>query len=235
MTIKTYQVGGCVRDSLLGIQSKDIDYAVEAPSYEAMVAWIRQRGKIYLEKPEFLTVRAHLAGGEPADYVLCRKDGTYTDGRRPDAVEPGTLLDDLKRRDFTVNAIAFDEETKEYIDPHGGREDLKLGDLRCVGKTKDRFSEDALRMLRAIRFSITKGLTMSGPILDSFYDKELLALLRDKISSDRKRDELEKCFRFSTKKTIETLMYLGMETSLLSDIFEVPSGKIWLLPTSKEA
>ncbi len=89
-------------------------------------------------------------------------------------------------------------------------------------------------MLRAIRFAITKGLTMSGPILDSFYDKELLALLRDKISADRKRDELEKCFRFDTAKTIETLMYLGMETSLLQDIFKAPSGTIWLLPTSKE-
>ncbi len=235
MTIKTYLVGGIVRDRLLGIQSKDWDYAVEAPSYEAMVSWIKERGKIFLEKPEFLTVRAHLAGGQPADYVLCRKDGQYSDGRRPDTVEPGTLFDDLKRRDFTVNAIAYDEETGQYIDPHGGQEDLKMRDLRCVGKTKDRFSEDALRMLRAIRFSITKDLTMSGSILDSFYDKDLLALLRDKISSDRKRDELEKCFRFSTKKTIETLMYLGMETTLLSDIFEVPTGKIWLLPTSKEA
>lgn len=70
MTIKKYQVGGCVRDSLLGIKSKDIDYAVEAPSYEAMVSWIKERGKIFLEKPEFLTVRAHMVGGEPADFVL---------------------------------------------------------------------------------------------------------------------------------------------------------------------
>lgn len=233
--VAIYRVGGSVRDELLGIKNKDLDYAVEASSYEEMIQWIKERGKIFLEKPEFLTVRAHLHNGEPADYVLCRKDGQYSDGRRPDAVEPGTLFDDLKRRDFTVNAIAYDEETGQYIDPHGGQEDLKLKDLRCVGRTKDRFTEDALRMLRAIRFSITKGLTMSGSILDSFYDKDLLALLRDKISSDRKRDELEKCFRFSTKKTIETLMYLGMETSLLSDIFEVPTGKIWLLPTSKEA
>jgi tRNA nucleotidyltransferase/poly(A) polymerase len=234
MTIKTYQVGGYVRDKLLGVQSKDIDYAVEAPSYEAMVAWINERGKIFLEKPEFLTVRAHLHDGEPADYVLCRKDGAYSDGRRPDIVEPGSLFDDLRRRDFTVNAIAFDEETQQYIDPHGGMYDLETRELRCVGRAKDRFTEDALRMLRAIRFSITKDITMSGDIVDSFYDKELLALLRDKISTDRKRDELEKCFRFDTSKTIKTLMYLGMETTLLRDIFKAPSGTIWLLPTSKE-
>lgn len=233
--VAIYRVGGSVRDELLGIKNKDLDYAVEASSYEEMIQWIKERGKIFLEKPEFLTVRAHLHNGEPADYVLCRKDGQYSDGRRPDVVEPGTLFDDLKRRDFTVNAIAFDEETGEYIDPHKGTHDLQLKYLRCVGTTKDRFTEDALRMLRAIRFSITKGLTMSSDILDSFYDRELLVLLRDKISADRKRDELEKCFRFSTKKTIETLMYLGMETTLLSDIFEAPSGKIWLLPTSKEA
>lgn len=233
--IKTYQVGGYVRDSLLGIQSKDIDYAVEAPSYEAMVAWIKERGKIFLEKPEFLTVRAHLVGGQPADYVLCRKDGAYSDARRPDTVEPGTLLDDLKRRDFSVNAIAYDETTGEYIDPHGGRQALAHKRLVCVGSAKERFTEDALRMLRAIRFSITKDLTMDIDILDSFYDKDLLALLRDKISSDRKRDELEKCFRFDTPKTIETLMYLGMETSFLKDIFKSPKGHIWLLPTSKEA
>lgn len=233
--IKAYQVGGCVRDSLLGIKSKDIDYAVEAPSYEAMVSWIKERGKIFLEAPQFWTVRAHLEGGQPADYVLCRKDGQYSDGRRPDSVEPGTLMDDLRRRDFTVNAMALDEETGTIIDPFGGKIDLEMKILACVGRAKDRFSEDALRMLRAIRFSITKDLKMNMQILDSFYDKELLSLLRDKISSDRKRDELEKCFRFDTKKTIETLMYLGMETTLLSDIFQSPTGKIWLMPTSKEA
>lgn len=235
MTIKTYQVGGCVRDALLGVESKDIDYAVEAPSYEAMVAWIKERGKIFLEKPEFLTVRAHLTGGQPADFVLCRKDGVYSDGRRPDAVEVGTLFDDLKRRDFTVNAIAYDEDTKQYIDPHSGKVDLENKLLRCVGKAEDRFREDALRMLRAIRFSITKGLKMDAELLDALIKRDLIDLLDTKISADRKRDELEKCFRFSTVKTIETLMYIGMETKFLEHVFDGKSGKIWLLPTSKEA
>lgn len=230
--IKTYLVGGSVRDELCGIQPKDFDYAVEAESFDAMLSWIKERGKVFLVKPEFLTVRAHLKDGEPADYVLCRKEGSYSDGRRPDVVEPGTIFDDLARRDFTCNAIARSEDGT-YLDPHGGREDLSNKVLRCVGKAEDRFSEDALRMLRAIRFSITKGLSMDNEILDCFYDSFLLEKLKNNISSDRKRDELEKCFRFNTKLTIETLSYLGAETSLLSAIFDCPNNKIWLLPTTK--
>lgn len=230
--IKTYLVGGSVRDELCGIQPKDLDYAVEAESFDAMLAWIKERGKIFLVKPEFLTVRAHLKDGEPADYVLCRKEGSYSDGRRPDVVEPGTIFDDLARRDFTCNAIARSEDGT-YIDPHEGRKDLSNKLLRCVGKAEDRFSEDALRMLRAIRFSITKELIMDIEILDSFCNKTLLSKLRNNVSSDRKRDELEKCFRFNTKLTIDTLSYFGIGTTFLQDIFDVPNGKIWLLPTSK--
>ena len=232
--MKFYQVGGCVRDSLLGIQSKDIDYAVEASSYEEMLSWIKANGKVFLESPQHLTVRAHMQGKQPADFVLCRKDGAYSDGRRPDSVTPGTLFDDLARRDFTVNAIAYDEETKEYIDPHGGKQDLADKLLRCVGKAEDRFREDALRMLRAIRFSITKGLRMDPELCEALIKRELIDLLDSKISADRKRDELEKCFRFDTCKTIETLMYIGMETKFLEHIFNGATGKIWLFPTSKE-
>src|ERR1035438_8197642 len=106
MTIKCYQVGGFVRDRLLGVKSKDLDYAVECADYPTMLRWIQSQGKVYLEQPEFWTVRAHI-GKLPADYVLCRKDGQYGDGRRPDSVSVGTLLDDLARRDFSVNAIAY--------------------------------------------------------------------------------------------------------------------------------
>ena len=78
MTIQAYLVGGSVRDRLLGIEPKDLDYAVEAPSFEAMVAWIAERGKIFLTSPQFLTVRAKLHDGDAADYVLCRKESNYT-------------------------------------------------------------------------------------------------------------------------------------------------------------
>jgi tRNA nucleotidyltransferase (CCA-adding enzyme) len=229
--IKAYQVGGCVRDSLLGVQSKDIDYAVEAPSYEAMVEWIKERGKIFLESPQFWTVRAHLVGGQPADYVLCRKDGLYSDGRRPDSVEPGTLLDDLARRDFTVNAMALDEETQTIIDPYDGQKDLKKMFLRCVGQTEDRFREDALRMLRALRFSLTRGFCLSFDIIRALENKELCDLLSTNVSSDRKRDEMYRCFAYDTVATMDTLSAYPLLTQA---IFNGATGTIWLMPTSKE-
>ena len=153
--IKFYQVGGSVRDDLLGFPSKDIDYSVEAPSFEAMKSEIVNRGgEIFLEKPEYLTIRANVPNMGACDYVLCRKDGAYYDGRRPESVEIGTIRDDLARRDFTVNAMAINEDG-ELIDPHGGKVDLLHKTLRCVGNAHERFSEDYLRMLRAIRFCIT--------------------------------------------------------------------------------
>ena len=126
MTIKAYKVGGCVRDEILGIKSKDIDYAVEAESFDAMVKWVEDSGgKVYLPKPEHFTVRAKVPGLGDADYVLCRKERGYSDGRRPDHVEMGTLYDDLKRRDLTINSIAQNSETGEYIDPFNGIQDIK--------------------------------------------------------------------------------------------------------------
>ncbi len=232
MTIKAYQVGGFVRDKLLGKQSKDIDYAVEAPSYEAMVEWIKTQGTIYLEHPEHYTVRAHIEGKQPADYVLCRKEGPYSDGRRPDWVSPGTLLDDLARRDFTMNAIAYDEETGEYIDPHDGRMDLDDRCLRCVGDAEDRFKEDALRMLRAIRFRITKDLQFDNDVVDALRSPKLIRLLNRNISVDRKRDELRKCFAFDTRLTLRLMGNMGAD--FMFACFDGATGKIWLEPTSKE-
>src|SRR4051812_1141546 len=102
MTIKFYEVGGCVRDELLGIPSKDIDFVVIAPSFEAMRAHLlAEKFKIFVEKQEFVTIRASVPPGHPlrqrtrdADFVLARKDSPTSDGRRPDYVEPGTLEDD---------------------------------------------------------------------------------------------------------------------------------------------
>lgn len=226
--IKAYLVGGAVRDRLLGIESNDLDYAVEASSYEEMVAWIRERGgKIFLEKPEYWTVRAQLPDKSAADYILCRKDGQYSDGRRPDSVEPGTLLDDLARRDFTVNAMAFDEDTNSYIDPFNGKKDLEMKWLECVGSAGDRFSEDALRMLRAIRFAITKDFDLSRSVHNALKHEPLLDKLRDNISLDRKRDELRKCFKHNTLLTLEILsIYDGISKACFQD------GNLWLMPTS---
>lgn len=227
--IKVYRVGGFVRDQIMGVSSKDLDFAVEASSYDAMVAWIKTQGKVYLEQPQFWTVRAHLKGKLPADYVLCRKDGQYTDGRRPDSVSVGTLADDLARRDFTMNAIAVDDSNENYIDPFNGREDIANGIIRCVGKAHDRFHEDALRLLRAIRFSITKGFKFHDHVEECLHDEELAARLAANVTEERKREELHRCFAANTP---QTLQLLGRYPLICYAVF---NGKMWLKPTMEDA
>src|SRR3990167_2493624 len=140
--MKIYQVGGSVRDSLLGLKSKDIDYAVEASSFSEMKQLLVDLGyHIFLEKEEYLAIRARdPRDGIVYDYTMCRVDGFYTDHRRPDSVTSGTIMEDLRRRDFTINAIAIDPDG-EYLDPFDGRSDLETMTLRCVGKTDERIRE----------------------------------------------------------------------------------------------
>lgn len=226
--IRLYMVGGFVRDELIGKKSKDIDYAVEADSYQHMKEWVAANGKIFLESPEHFTIRAHVKGHQPADFVLCRKESGYTDGRHPDKVEPGTLFDDLARRDFTVNAIAKDAEGN-YIDPFNGREDLKAMTLKCVGNPLDRFTEDALRVMRAMRFSLTKGFRIDTDTKLAMWNPDVLGKLKNKISTERKQDELTKCLAHDTIATLKFLHDMGIEFQQA-----VFTGKLWLKPTTED-
>lgn len=220
---KYYIVGGYVRDSLLGISSKDVDFAVEAESYEAMKADLISKGvKIFLESPEYFTIRGTHPTYGAVDYVLCRKDGTYTDGRHPDSVSQGTIIDDLARRDFTIGAIAMDADTKQLIDPFDGQTDLKNKIIRCVGDPEKRFTEDSLRILRAIRFSIRLGFTIEPDTFEAMYR---MADSVNSLPAERIREEMEKCFRMDTLRTIEFLLSLN-----LMGVFK---GNLWLMPTFK--
>lgn len=225
MSIKIYQVGGSVRDRFLGLIEKDIDFAVEASSFDAMHEYVQSICKqIYLVKPEYFTIRALHPTMGAVDFVLCRKDGIYSDHRRPDSVEPGTIYDDLARRDFTINAMAIDEDNN-LIDPFNGLLDLKAKTLKCVGSTEDRLTEDPLRILRAMRFSITKDMKLF-PYLELVFDSpELWIPTLDTISKDRIREELYKCFSFSTPATLSFLLKYPEEwcNYLFKDI--------WLKPT----
>lgn len=229
MTIRLFEVGGCVRDDMLGVTSKDIDFAVEAPSFDAMRASLTGDGfTIFLETPEFFTIRARFPRGSErngltADFVLCRKDGPMTDGRRPDFVEAGTLADDLRRRDFTVNAMARAEDGT-LIDPHGGAEDLRTRTLRCVGAPADRLGEDALRALRAIRFCVTKGFTMEPWLRSTMASPALAEQLRS-VSKERQREEMLKAMRHDTLATLDALATFP----LIRDA--VFSDGLWLKPT----
>ena len=228
MTAKFYKVGGCVRDSILGVPSKDVDYAVECSSYEEMKQAIIDRGGvIFLEQPLYNTIRAKL-GGEAADFVLTRKDGNYSDGRRPDFVEPGTIYDDLSRRDFTMNAIAIDEDGN-CIDPYNGREDINKKLIRCVGDPKDRFSEDSLRLLRALRFHITKGFNLNHDIEIAFCYKSSYVDMLDNVSAERIAEELKRCFEYNT---LATLDFFNRNLYLQTKVFsKLKNAKIVLVPT----
>jgi tRNA nucleotidyltransferase (CCA-adding enzyme) len=210
--MKMYEVGGAVRDELMGVNSKDVDFAVEASSFTTMTETLVDQGfKIFQSTPEFLTLRALVPTSNPlhkrtkvADFVLCRKDGAYKDGRRPETVEPGTILDDLARRDFTINAIAKDTETNELIDPYGGKADIEAAILRFVGSPLDRILEDGLRVLRGFRFMVTKGLTAELGTHQALHSLEAAEMLR-KVSIERVREELDKMFLHDTVRSIDTM------------------------------
>lgn len=202
---KFYQVGGAVRDELLGIKSKDVDYAVEAESYEQMREAVEARGYVIkTTTPRFVTLKAMSPAGQVEDFTLCRKDGEYKDGRRPETVTVGSIYDDLARRDFTVNAIAKND-SGAILDPYNGRKDLKAGLLRCVGKAETRFTEDGLRILRAVRFNITKSLRLD-PEIDTLLQVRTFIEQRMKgVSHERVMVELRHCFTYDTNRTLEVL------------------------------
>lgn len=224
-----YLVGGCVRDKLLGNKPHDIDIAVEAFSYEHMRKDLINRGvNIFLETPEYFTIRGTHKDLGAVDYVLCRKDGTYSDGRHPDFVDIGTIYDDLARRDFTINAIAIDENTGEYIDPYDGRGDLDEGLIRAVGSADKRFEEDSLRILRAVRFAIKYNFRIEPDTWDAMkaYVENITLLPEDRI-----REELYKSLSYDTVRTIDMLY----ELKAFRLIFSKKKSSLWLMPTNKKA
>lgn len=146
---EAYMVGGCVRDSVLGRKPHDYDICTSATPdeilqafpYEEIIPTGLQHGTVTI-----------LINKEPFEVTTYRIDGDYSDNRRPDnVIFTKNLVEDLRRRDFTINAMAYNPKTG-LIDPFNGMEDIKYKKIRCVGSAKDRFNEDALRILRAIRF-----------------------------------------------------------------------------------
>ena len=228
---KFYLVGGCVRDELLGVPSKDFDFVVLVDSFEAMEEEIiKNGGEIFLKKPEFQVIRARLPNYGAADFALPRTDGEYSDGRRPDSTNIAkSLYEDSCRRDFTINAMYKNLATGEIIDYHYGKEDINNKTLRCVGEAEDRIKEDSLRLLRALRFSITKDFSFNSDLYRCFLYGEFTQLLRS-VSPERIREEIYKCFKFNTVKTMKRIMYFPY---IREEIFNERT-KLWLKPTMEE-
>ena len=233
MNIKFYLVGGTVRDTLLEDTSSDIDYAVEAKSFKIMKDFLIDNNySIYVEKEEFGCIKAKCPNsGQVGDYTLCRKDGYYSDFRRPDSIEPSDIYSDLSRRDFTINSIAQEVGSNELIDPHGGQKDLDLEIIRCVGDTHERLTEDPLRGLRALRFAVTKGFQIHPDILKVMKTDEFICNFK-KLSKERVQVELMKMFKFNTVKSLQVLNNL-IEENLLKEIFN-QTPPIWLMPTLRK-
>lgn len=234
MKLKLYQVGGSVRDKLIDPLSKpkDIDYAVECSSFQVMKDTLISRGfRVFLEKPEFLIVRAKCPKtGEVYDFSMCREDGVYSNARHPDTVKPCNIYTDLSRRDFTVNAIAITEE-QEVLDPYDGQSDIETRTLRCVGIAKERLQEDSLRILRAFRFAVTKGFTFSEDLRQALHDPNLYVLLKS-VSKERKMEELVKMMNGS-EYTIKTLQLLAeFPRELTEAVFQ---DGLWLKATYEKA
>ena len=206
---EAYLVGGCVRDMILGKKPKDWDLTTNATP--------EQIQKIF---PETFYENSYGTVGvvsETNDETLkvievtpYRKEGTYTDARRPDTVEFGVSLEeDLKRRDFTVNAIAYRIKTGEMVDHHGGQADMKKKLLRTVGEPQVRFAEDALRMMRAVRLSAELGFAIEQETAEAIVAN---ASQLGKISKERIRDELIRILE--TKEPMQAL-FVAQKLGLL--------------------
>lgn len=214
----------------MNIPSKDIDLVCLAPSFEEMETEIKNLGgKIFLSKPQYFTARCMFPDIGSCDVRLARTEGHYEDGRHPSSVAVATsLLEDQRTRDFTINSIAQDIETGEIIDPFNGQADIKTKTLRCVGNARDRFTEDGLRMLRAMRFVITKGFVLDQSIVECLSQPVFFEERFKGVSEERIREELFKCFKYNT---INTLRFFDKFPRLRDYIFM--NTTMWLKPTSE--
>ena len=148
----SYVVGGCVRDSILGREPHDWDICTPALPCELLVEFEEKGYRVIPTGLQHGTITVHFNGNN-YEITTFRRDGEYSDGRHPDNVEfTSDLIYDLERRDFTINAMAYNPE-EGLIDPYCGYEDIQDRRIRCVGNPDDRFQEDGLRILRALRFS----------------------------------------------------------------------------------
>jgi tRNA nucleotidyltransferase/poly(A) polymerase len=244
---KFYEVGGCVRDEILGLKSKDIDY-VSVPSedllkdissahtmFGILEGYLKEEGfELFLVTPNCFTIRAKFPKGHKyqgvADFVMARKEIGYIPDTRQPIVVPGTLYDDLERRDFTLNALAKDEDGS-IIDYFDGKWALENKMLLTPLDSKVTMLDDPLRMLRAFRFSITKGFTISPRIWETLLMDSVVEKLEQVVSQERIRDEVYKMMKHDTLKTLELFERIRIINPKILDII---FGKgLWLKPTTE--
>ncbi len=209
----SYLVGGCVRDSLMGISPHDYDLCTSALPGEIVT--------VFRSTPQDLTGIRHgtvrlLPPGQDVGEVeitTFRREGRYADNRHPDWVEfVPDIREDLARRDFTINAIAC-SPTRGYVDPFGGMEDIRSGTLRCVGEPEKRFQEDALRILRGIRFAARFQLGVEEKTESAMVS---LAPLIDTLSRERVYEELSSFLTWA--RTEDILRFAPILTQAIPEL-----------------
>ena len=202
-------VGGCVRDMLLGREPEDWDITTSARP-EQVKAVFRRTVDTGIAHGTVTVLR----GKQGYEVTTYRIDGVYTDGRHPEQVTfTPSLEEDLKRRDFTINAMAYNERDG-ITDLFGGREDLAQGVIRCVGNPLHRFGEDALRMMRAVRFAAQLGFAIEESTLSAI--RELAPTIR-KISAERVRTELVKLLVSPHPEQMRLLYETGLTAYILPE------------------
>ena len=199
---EAYAVGGCVRDCILGKTPKDWDITTSAKP-EEIKSLFKKTVDTGIQHGTVTIIENH-TGYEVTTYRL---DGKYSDGRHPESVEfTPDLKEDLKRRDFTINAMAYNDENG-LVDEFCGQEDLKNGIIRCVGDPAKRFEEDALRMMRAVRFSARFGFDIESKTKQAIVD---LAPTLDRISMERIREEFIGVITSPNPSKIHELYHMGL-------------------------
>ncbi|WP_432629846.1 CCA tRNA nucleotidyltransferase [Brotaphodocola sp.] len=218
---EAYAVGGCVRDTLLDRKPGDWDITTSARPQEVKELFHRtidtgiQHGTV--------TVMMDRTGYEVTTY---RIDGEYEDGRHPKQVEfTSSLIEDLKRRDFTINAMAYSHETG-IVDEFGGVEDLKAKTIRCVGDPMERFTEDALRILRAIRFSAQLDFSIEEQTWNAI---RVIAPNIAKVSKERIQVELTKLLLSDHPEKIREVYETGI-SPYISENFDSLNWKMAEIP-----
>ncbi len=207
---EAYIVGGCVRDALLKREPEDWDITTSASPFQVKKIFRRtidtgiQHGTV--------TVMLEKDGFEVTTY---RIDGAYEDGRHPSSVQfTSNLKEDLKRRDFTINAMAYNPKTG-IVDLFGGQDDLKAGIIRCVGNAAERFTEDALRILRAIRFASQLGFQIEEQTQQGI---RTLASNLSKVSQERIQVEMTKLLVSPHPEQLRIAYELGVTAVILPEL-----------------
>jgi putative nucleotidyltransferase with HDIG domain len=231
---QAYFVGGCVRDLLLGREPQDFDVATSALPDQVLTLF----EKTFAVGAHFGVVL--VCTGEPeitTEVATFRSDGVYSDGRHPDAVRfSSSPEEDVKRRDFTINGMLLDPANNEVLDFVGGRNDLKAGLVRAIGDPGDRFAEDKLRMLRAVRFAARFTFDLEPSTATAIRE---LAPAVNQVSRERVRDELTRMLTEGrARNSFEMLDATGLLVQVLPELAKMkgvaqppqyhPEGDVWV-------